>query len=327
MPKGLDGWVSLSAASHVGMVSQQQRVVVFPHTELRIMAIFTSCARLVRTIMYSDEDGIASKRSQAVYDTRMRTLLFTTSLLSWVGFGAAILEGAYTKEGLRFPRRLDESHLSYLNKIIWPIIVLHSHCHSWKNSPISLYAAGLRGSVLSLIVVSSQLLTKAGHDPKPLFAMSWASLQLYSAVLLVIVQVLFPRRPDLFTPEGRPVDLERSSSAFSRYTMLWCTTALMLAGKPASIDELPVLDYLTRSRSQPLIVISSPGATLWAHILAERYLGFLKQWILMLMRSIVTFGSPYCVMRLLKTLEDSHGRTDNAWIWLRVLECFPLSRL
>lgn len=189
-----------------------------------------------------------------------------------------------------------------------------------------MYAAGLRGSLLSLLVVSSLLLTKAWHDAEPLFAISWASLQLYTAIFLVVVQILFPRRPDLFTPEGKSVDLEKSSSAFSRYTMHWCTTALMLAGKPVALNDLPVLDYLTRSRSQPLISISSPGATLWAHIVAERYLGFLKQWTLMLVRSMVTFGSPYCVMRLLKSLEDSHGRTDNAWVWLVGIGVFSLGQ-
>lgn len=112
------------------------------------------------------------------------------------------------------------------------------------------------------------------------------------------------------------MDLEKSSSALGRYSMQWCTSALALAGKPVALDELPVLDYLTRSKSQSLIVITSPGPNLWDRIFAERFLGFVKQWILMFARSMVTFGSPYCVMRLLKSLEDNHGRTDDAWIWL-----------
>jgi hypothetical protein len=98
--------------------------------------------------------------------------------------------------------------------------------------------------------------------------------------------------------------------------MQWCTTTLVLAGKPVALDELPVLDNLKRSKSQPLLVIASPETTLWKRILAERYLGFVKQWTLMFVPSVVTFGSPYCVMRLLKSLEDNHGRTDGAWVWL-----------
>ena len=167
-----------------------------------------------------------------------------------------------------------------------------------------------------MLIVSSKLLAGDPNNGKPFFAVPLASLQLYAAVLLAIIQILFPRRPDLFTQEGKLVDLERSSSAFCRYSMHWCTTALALAGKPVTLNELPILDYLTRSKSQPLLVIASPETTLWNQILAERYLGFVKQWTLMFVRSIVTFGSPYCVMRLLKSLEDNHGRADGAWVWL-----------
>ena len=162
------------------------------------------------------------------------------------------------------------------------------------------------------------------NSKEPFFALSLASLQLFAAVLLAIIQVLIPRRPDLFTTEGKLVDLERSSSAFGRYSMQWCTSALALAGKPAPIYELPALDYLTRSKSQSLIVITSPGPNLWDRIFAERYLGFVKQWILMFVRSMVTFGPPYCVMRLLKSLEDNHGRTDDAWIWLIGIGAFSI---
>ena len=130
----------------------------------------------------------------------------------------------------------------------------------------------------------------------------------------MIVQILFPRRPDLFTQEGKPVDCENTSSAFQRYSMQWCADVLRLAGENISLDSLPVLDHRTRSRTQPLITV--PKTSLWNHILAERRYGFVKQWALMLIRSVVTFGSPYCVMRLLKSLEDKGGASGTAWIWL-----------
>ncbi|KAI9745397.1 MAG: hypothetical protein M1818_000931 [Claussenomyces sp. TS43310] len=269
--------------------------------------------------MYSDEDGIATKRSQALYDARMRILLSTTSLLSWLGFGAAILNGEYAGDNLS----LEGFEFLRWSKFLWASCAQRRklHCvlslgYHWKENPVSLYNAGLQGSLLSILIVSSKLLAKDPDNGEPSFAVSLASSQRCAAILLVIIQVLFPRRPDLFTPEGKLVDLERSSSAFRRYSMQWCTTALALAGKPVPPEELHVLDYPTRSKSQPLIVIASSEPTLWDHILAERYLGFVKQWTLMFVRSIVTFGSPYCVMRLLKSLEDNHGRTDDAWIWL-----------
>jgi len=174
----------------------------------------------------------------------------------------------------------------------------------------------LRGSLLSVLIITSKLLARNADSAEPLFTLSLTSLQLYTSGLLAIVQILFPRRPDLFAPDGRPVDLERTSSAFRRFSMHWCSTALLLAGRSVAIDELPVLNYLSRSKSQPLIVLSSPEARTWDRILGERYLGFARQWFLMFIRSILTFVPPYCVMRLLKNLEDNDGRTDDAWIWL-----------
>jgi ABC-type multidrug transport system fused ATPase/permease subunit len=185
-----------------------------------------------------------------------------------------------------------------------------------EKNPIRTYKAGLIGSISSLLIVSSKILARDPRNQNHFLAISLTSLQNYTAILLSIIQALFPRRPALFTPDGKAVDLESSTSALSRYSMHWCTTALALAGNSVTVEKLPVIDYLTRSKSQPLLVLASSKDTLWNLILAERYLGFVKQWTIMLARSVVTFGSPYCVMRLLRSLEDNHGRTDDAWIWL-----------
>lgn len=84
-----------------------------------------------------------------------------------------------------------------------------------------------------------------------------------------------------------------------------------------------MLNYRTRSKAQPPIALSD--ISLWNHILAERYLGFAKQWSLMLIRSLVTFGSPYCVMRLLQCLENSSAPTNAGWLWLLGMTAFSLA--
>jgi ABC-type multidrug transport system fused ATPase/permease subunit len=194
--------------------------------------------------------------------------------------------------------------------------LLHSLGLNWKDGAIHTYAAGIRGSIISILFVVCKVLARFSNSGKLHFGLSLDSTQLYTATLLAIVQVLFPRRPDVFTPEGKLVDLERSASAFSRYSMRWCTAALSLAGKHVPINELPALDYLTRSKSQPSLLTKSPDTTLWNRILVGRYLGFVKQWTLMFVQAIMIFGSPYYIMRLLKSLEDNQGRADYAWIWL-----------
>lgn len=189
----------------------------------------------------------------------------------------------------------------------------------WSDNPLKLYRAGLRGSLLSVLIIIFQTLERAQRDGEALFDFSSSSFQLFIAFVIANLQIQFPRRPYVFSPEGRPVDFEGSCSAFQRYTMQWCIGALHVAGSIGS-GELPVLNYRTRSKAQPLIKLSE--TSLWDHVLAERYLGFAKQWILMLIRSVVTFGSPYCVMRLIKCLEESRDPANFAWFWLIGIAAF-----
>ncbi|OJJ42630.1 hypothetical protein ASPZODRAFT_76575 [Penicilliopsis zonata CBS 506.65] len=139
------------------------------------------------------------------------------------------------------------------------------------------------------------------------------SVQLYLALSLTLLHTLFPRRPRVFTPDGHPVDGENSSTAFNRYSMLWCVTALRLAGKRNA--RFPALDYGTRSRTQPLISLVSSSSTLWKYVFTERWRTFAKQWALMFVQSVLTFASPYCVTQLLESLEKEEQR-ENAWLWL-----------
>lgn len=44
--------------------------------------------------MYSDEDGAASKESEAAYKARIRLLVSMTSFLSWLGLAAAVTDVA-----------------------------------------------------------------------------------------------------------------------------------------------------------------------------------------------------------------------------------------
>ena len=69
--------------------------------------------------MYSDEDGFATKQSQAAYTARMNILLSITALLSFLGFGAAILNGEYTLQNLQCKLSLITSVLFYCNKLLW----------------------------------------------------------------------------------------------------------------------------------------------------------------------------------------------------------------
>ena len=176
----------------------------------------------------------------------------------------------------------------------------------------------MSGALISVCIVARKL----GQRGWP---STLNSVEMALAACLAAVQLLFPRRPDVFTPDDHIVDLEGSASALARYTMRWSSLPLALASMPGaeSLKGFPVHNYASRSRNQPLIARTSAKDTVWSRLLAERWPGLAKQWAFMFARSIATFGSPYCVMRLLKALEaggdvGSEARKE-AWLWLVAL--------
>ncbi|KAJ6013734.1 P-loop containing nucleoside triphosphate hydrolase protein [Penicillium herquei] len=260
--------------------------------------------------MYSDKDGAASKESETQYQAQIRPLLLLTSVLSFLGFAVGALDGQYVNESLR----LSWSNPSVFTQLLWPLLSIHSLALYWQTHPPALWTAALRGSLLAIFIVAVQIYAKYLDPEGSFWDLSAASRELYLAFVIASMQLLFPRRPNVFSPDGKPVDRESSVSVLAKYSMQWCENALAIAGSGVRIDHLPRLNWKTRSGSQPLITLSN--ISLWNHILSERFYGFALQWTLMLLRSVITFGAPYCIMQLLRCLEDNNTPSNTAWIWL-----------
>ena len=63
--------------------------------------------------MYSDNDGTASKESEAIYQNRKRAFCAVTSLLSLIGVTTFALSGGYAKDDLTWRKPF------LLAKILW----------------------------------------------------------------------------------------------------------------------------------------------------------------------------------------------------------------
>lgn len=97
--------------------------------------------------------------------------------------------------------------------------------------------------------------------------------------------------------------------------MVWCHPALDIASKSDNLDTMPVLNYDTRASSQPIIRVPSSKPHLWYRILTERLPRYTNQWAAVLIRAILSFGSPYCMGRLLQCLERLGSVSNEAWMW------------
>jgi hypothetical protein len=104
--------------------------------------------------MYSDEDGVATKQSQSVYDARIRTLVSTTSLLSWLCFGAALLNGEYSREKLQFSLPLKPLDLLSWSKFLWASGVL---AHQFTGPDSILTSLSFHSTALAFIGTAIRL--------------------------------------------------------------------------------------------------------------------------------------------------------------------------
>lgn len=149
-------------------------------------------------------------------------------------------------------------------------------------------------------------------DPHPF----WIALPL-TAVLLS-----FPRRPEVFTEDGKPIDGQLSVSLLSRYTLSWCSDLLTSISRkqPLELDQFPVLDGSTRVHELPsLRPIPVAGSKLWQRTLRLYCWVLLKQHMFMILRAILTFGPSYSAMCLLERLEECGPACSSVWLSIAAL--------
>jgi len=193
------------------------------------------------------------------------------------------------------------------------LLACHSLTLDTNDGPQATHTAGVRQALLA----SSTLIHQLCADKLTATFVTSAGLPFLS-LSIVLASLSVRRKPDLFTQDGRPVDAETSSSILSRCSMTWSRDAIRTAGKTSGLGDTPALDHKTKSRSQPHFDGSS--STLLAQIVSLRTPIITKQWILTILRTFLTFGSPFCVLRLIASLESGLG--ENRWTWLSGIALF-----
>lgn len=101
--------------------------------------------------------------------------------------------------------------------------------------------------------------------------------------------------------------------------MSWCLGALGTATKATHLQELPALNYSSKSSSQPLLATDSKQPYVWRQILRERAGKIAQEIFIVLIRVLCVFAPAFCIRRLLACLESSTGTSREAWLWLLVM--------
>jgi ABC-type multidrug transport system fused ATPase/permease subunit len=149
-------------------------------------------------------------------------------------------------------------------------------------------------------------------DPRPF----WIALPLTAALLS------FPRRPDVFTKDGKPIDGQLSVSLLSRYTLSWCSGLLVVSSRkqPLEFGQFPALDGSTRVQELPSLRPNSVTVNkLWQRTIRAYSWILLKQHMFMILRAILTFGPSYSVLFLLESLEQCGQASNGVWLAIAAL--------
>ncbi|KAJ2966058.1 hypothetical protein NQ176_g10324 [Zarea fungicola] len=267
--------------------------------------------------MYEDQDGVATRKSQNAYDTHVKAIGLTIFVLSSIGFASAARRGEYAQVSFQWKLTVWGLHLHPSGQILWPILCINSLSIVRKSQNANaVYRCGLAGAFLSLLLLHSHLQSLGLDNGNVNYPPSDQQAQIICVILLLVVHLLIPRRPDVFTPDGHLVDAENSASVLSRCTLSWCLPAFNTAIRSDSLAATPVLNFASRASSLSVLNPSSPGPFIWRQLFRQRFGVFIKQSILVLTSLVFGLAPSFCIMRLLKSLEHAHGTSVEAWLWL-----------
>ncbi|PKX97332.1 putative ABC transporter [Aspergillus novofumigatus IBT 16806] len=147
-------------------------------------------------------------------------------------------------------------------------------------------------------------------------------VQLVAALILVFVNLAFPRGPTIYR-NGRPVDSQKSVSFLNRYTFSWATTILSIAAKNKrlNIDDLPLIGDEVRAKtlSDSFFAVSSASAR-WRRWLTLYWPEIIFQVILQLVANAANFLPHFLLLTILRLFEDRDaGASNQLQLWLAAL--------
>ncbi|KAH6709145.1 hypothetical protein BKA61DRAFT_556514 [Leptodontidium sp. MPI-SDFR-AT-0119] len=270
-----------------------------------------------RDAVYEDKDGAATEESMKNYSTRGSFIaVFVASALGL----AASLSLVVVATVFHFH---DVTHI-WLLYWSWVLALLQVFDTFRESRIVTRSQRGVVNSisyaliaVLAAIILSEQ--SFRGHR-EVAFAVTLL-VQICSAVAVVVAFGLINRRPDVYTPNGKVVERQLTSSFWTRYSYNWSSDLLDLAAtKLVELDDLPAMDAHVRAADVKTAfqsIVLKPSVSLWLRIFWAYRSQITFQWVMVIASSILDAGPPVAMFQLLRYLEARTEFTPidpNAWL-------------
>lgn len=161
--------------------------------------------------------------------------------------------------------------------------------------------------VLASLVYRSKftyVLRASPDSPRLVQGICWL-LQAISAAGVLFAFGSFPRRPDVYH-KGKLVDQQHTVSLLSKISFSWNSLVFDISKKrPLEMEDLPRLDYLTRSRNLHNMFTARDGSgRLWWRLLKFHWVQLAQQWCLVLISAVLALIPNYMMYNLLGRLEQ-----------------------
>ncbi|KAK0126528.1 hypothetical protein ONS95_008123 [Cadophora gregata] len=279
-------------------------------------------AKLDRDAIYEDKDGAATADSMKNYSTTKQfTAVFVACALGLAAALALVVVATVY-------------HLPDITRIwllfwSWVLALLQVFDTFRESRVVERSRRGIFNSIsFGLIaILAAILLSEQEFSGKREVALAVTLLVQITAALTIIVAFgLIDLRPDVFTPTGKLVERQLTSSFWTRYSYNWSSDLLDLAAtKLIELEDLPAMDANVRATDAKKAfqsIVLKPSVSLWLRIFwaYRRQIAF--QWFIVIASSIVDAGPPLAMYQLLKYLEARTEFTPidpRAWLCVGAL--------
>ncbi|KAL7946055.1 P-loop containing nucleoside triphosphate hydrolase protein [Trichoderma barbatum] len=306
----------------------------------RLVVITRAKNRQQDGLMYEDEDGAANEDSIARFSNKAQFITIFIIALSAIAISGADAIFTAVQHEFTFGRSGVPLLGIFLLVPAWMLLLLQILVASREVAPVTKFnsAASSLKTCVSIIGIASVVLhainSLSYHDDEGLFITSiltWTQIGAALALMATIASI--KRRPDVFSPDGRVVDAQRTVSLWSRYSFDWGLGMLRAAGtEKFENSDLPTMDHIVRSENATenfkSIIFKTDRLPLWAHIMWKFRYQFLFQWAALLFTNFFDVAPAFANLQLLRHLEtrDNFDTIDPvAWKWVAAIVAATIS--
>ncbi|KAK2628213.1 hypothetical protein QTJ16_002859 [Diplocarpon rosae] len=295
---------------------------------LTLPAIWRFAARLRRgknlknETLYKDRDGVANEKSMAAYQTKHCFAVIFVAL----GLGSA---SSLTLVVLGTVYHVSDITPIWLLFWSWILSLLQVLDTFTETQIVTRSKRGATSGLSFLLVALSAGILVSNQNLGNRWSIGSAvtlTAQICTALTIVVAFGLIKRRPDVFAPDGRPVERQFTSSLWTRYSYNWSSDLLDLAAtKLIESPDLPAMDAHVRAADAKEAFKSialKPDISLWLQVFWAFRWQITFQWLMVIASSILDSAPSLAMFQLLRYLE---ARTEfdaidpKAWLCVAAL--------